>query len=124
MTVVIACDGQHFPPQGVRGGESGPVATTWHVEKSGTEKKLAGVIEITLKPGEFIKGTDTGGGGYGPASERDPDKVLKDVIQKWETLKRAEEVYGVAFQGRIEDGTLCVDPEKTSRLRSKLVANQ
>jgi N-methylhydantoinase B len=124
MTVVVACDGQHFPPQGVRGGEAGPLATSWHVGKTGTEEKLPGVIEITLEPGEFIRGTDTGGGGYGAAAERSPEKVLKDVVEKWETIKRAEEVYGVAFQGRVEDGTLSVDLEKTSSLRSKLKNSQ
>jgi len=39
-------------------------------------------------------------------------------------MSRAEEVYGVAFQGRVEDGTLSVDLEKTSSLRSKLKNSQ
>ncbi|MBT6673590.1 MAG: hypothetical protein HOB02_00045 [Proteobacteria bacterium] len=50
--------------------------------------------------------------------------MLKDVVEKWETTKRAEEVYGVAFQGRVEDSTLSVDREKTSSLRSKIKTGQ
>ncbi len=117
MTVVIACDGQHFPPKGVRGGQPGPVATTWHVKKDGQEEQLAGVIECELAPGEFVRGTDTGGGGYGEPKHRDPSRVLKDVREKWETTERARDIYGVAIVGSAEDETLEIDFSQTAKLR-------
>lgn len=118
MTVVIACDGQHFPPKGVNGGEPGPLATTWRVKKDGTEEQLAGVIECELAPGEFIRGTDTGGGGYGKPRHRDPARVLKDVREKWETMERAKETYGVVLKGSIEDESLSIDNTATEKLRN------
>jgi N-methylhydantoinase B len=40
-----------------------------------------------------------GGGGYGPARERDPELVRQDVIEGKVSVERAREVYGVAIDG-------------------------
>ncbi|MAJ11943.1 MAG: hydantoinase, partial [Thiotrichales bacterium] len=77
-----------------------------------------GVIECELAPGEFIRGTDTGGGGYGKPKDRDPARVLKDVREKWETMARAKETYGVVLKGSIEDENLSIDNTATEKLRN------
>ncbi len=121
MTIVISCDGQHYPPQGVQGGESSPPAETFIIRLDGTEEKMPGVVEANLEVGEWIKGTDTGGGGYGDPLERDPARVLYDVRERWETKARASEVYGVILVDP-KEGELEVDYIKTKELRERLVS--
>jgi N-methylhydantoinase B len=120
MTVVISCDGQVNPPQGVRGGQSGPAAATYRIKRDGTAEKLPGVVECRLEPGEWVRGLDAGGGGYGDPLERDPARVRRDVIERWETIERARDVYGVIFTGDVDDESLAVDPEATARRRQDL----
>jgi N-methylhydantoinase B len=122
MTVVVSCDGQVNPPQGVRGGHAGPPASTFKVGNSGKEEKLPGVVECRLEPGEWVRGVDAGGGGYGTPLEREPKRVLKDVLERWETLERAHDIYGVVFSGNVEDESLAVDEERTAALRRELAA--
>jgi N-methylhydantoinase B len=122
MMVVVSCDGQVFPPQGVRGGQSGPAAGTFKIFQDGREEKLPGVVACELAPGEWIRGVDAGGGGYGNPLERDPARVLRDVLERWETLQRAHEVYGVVLTGELADHSLQVDEPATAALRQRLLA--
>ena len=120
MTVVASCDAQHNPPQGVRGGKAGPPAQTYKIHKDGVKEKLPGVVECHLDPGEWIRGIDAGGGGYGDPLERDPERVLNDVLERWETLERAEKIYGVVFTGTPLEETLAVDVAATTQRRARL----
>jgi N-methylhydantoinase B len=45
---------------------------------------------------------------------------LKDVIERWETVARAHDLYGVVFTGRLEDDTLAVDAAATLARRTTL----
>lgn len=119
MTVVVSCDGQVNPPQGVRGGQAGPPAATYRIRADGSEEKLPGVVECRLASGEWIRGVDAGGGGYGNPLERDPERVRRDVQERWETAERAREVYGVVLTGSADDDSLAVDPAATRALRQE-----
>jgi len=56
-----------------------------------------------------------GGGGYGPAKERDPALVLRDVVLGRVSVAHAREAYGVAI---VADGDgFSVDAAGTARLR-------
>ena len=46
------------------------------------------------------------------------DKILKDVQEKWETIARAKETYGVVLKGSIEDENLSIDNTATEKLRN------
>lgn len=120
LTLVVSCDGQSNPPQGVRGGQAGPRAATYKIHRDGTEEKLPGVVECRLEPGEWVRGRDAGGGGYGDPLERDPARVCRDVLERWESAERARDVYGVVLTGAIEDDTLAVDPVATQARRLQL----
>jgi len=117
MTIVVSCDGQVNPARGVRGGHSGPPAATYKIKADGSQEKLPGVVECVLQPGEWIRGLDAGGGGYGDPLQRDPDRVLRDVFDAWETLERARDVYGVIFSGSLADDSLAVDQAATEKYR-------
>lgn len=120
MTVVVSCDGQVNPPQGVRGGQPGPAAATYRITRDGQTEKLPGVVECRLEPGEWIRGFDAGGGGYGDPLERAPARVCRDVMERWETTERARDVYGVVLVGTADDDTLTVDMAATDALRQQL----
>jgi len=118
MTVVITSDCNHFAPKGVRGGRDGVLATAYLVDADDREEKLPNVVQLELRPGQWIRGHESSGGGYGDPRTRDPDRVRNDVLEGWETVERARDIYGVALTGSVEDETLAVDAAQTARLRA------
>lgn len=120
MGAIWPCDGTHYPPKGVRGGQDGVLAQHWKVSANGAEQELPNVVITTVKKGEYIRGNTTSGGGYGNPFEREPRRVLKDVLEGIETMERARTLYGVVFDGRIEDESLSVDADRTQQMRQDL----
>ncbi|WP_322101825.1 hydantoinase B/oxoprolinase family protein [Paraburkholderia sp. J41] len=111
------CDGTHFPAKGVAGGHDGYPAQHFKIDANGAETELPNIVAEQLGDGEFVRGNHSSGGGYGNPLERDPRRVLHDVLEGYETVERAQTVYGVAFTGRIADESLAVDVPATSKLR-------
>ncbi|AMS45461.1 hydantoinase B/oxoprolinase family protein [Aminobacter aminovorans] len=120
MEVIWPCDGTIHPPKGVRGGEDGCRAHHTLKLADGTTTTLPPVVTMTMRKGDIVEGYSCSGGGYGPASERDPERVLKDVIDGIESLERARSVYGVIFSGSVADGTLAVDHEASRQHRMSM----
>ncbi|MBM3566690.1 MAG: hydantoinase B/oxoprolinase family protein, partial [Alphaproteobacteria bacterium] len=120
MTVIIPCDGQIRPAKGVLGGADGNPGASYHIDAEGRETKLPNVVKLEVKPGERLRGVDSSGGGYGNPLDREPECVLHDVIEHWETEKRGRDVYGVVFFGSLADGTLAVDFPATEVRRAKM----
>jgi N-methylhydantoinase B len=116
MEVLWPCDGTVYPPRGVRGGHDGLKCRHWKVNANGHAEELPSVAAVTLNKGEIVKGNQAGGGGYGSPLERDPQRVLRDVLERYETRERAEAVYKVLL---VEDehGELTVDGDGTRGLR-------
>ncbi|MDP7642662.1 MAG: hydantoinase B/oxoprolinase family protein, partial [Alphaproteobacteria bacterium] len=106
------------PARGVRGGLDGEPAAQWKVSANGDETKLPNVVQVELQAGEFVRGLEAGGGGYGSPYERAPERVLKDVERGWETVERARDIYGVALTGSVEDDDLAIDREATEAERT------
>ena len=115
MTIVVPCDMQENPPRGVRGGHGGAAARTWKVGRDGAASKLANFVTVTLQPGEWLCGTDNGGGGYGDPRERDVERVARDVRERWVSKDMAARIYGV-----ILDDRGAVDHAATRRQRAAL----
>jgi len=81
----------------------------------GTAKeKRVGTYRAKVVAGDRAIYETAGGGGYGPAIERDPSLVLEDVLEGYVSANAARDIYGVS----IVDGR--VDAEATRRLRSKV----
>jgi N-methylhydantoinase A len=120
MTVVVPSDGQHNPPQGVRGGRAGAAARTVKLHRDGRRETMPNVAIIDLLPGDHIIGYDNGGGGYGDPLERDAERVRDDVLERWVTPASALAVYGVVLTGAAEDDSLGIDLTATEATRDRM----
>jgi N-methylhydantoinase B len=110
-TFTILADRDRSGPWGVDGGSDGRRAEYVHV-RDGVETRLSSKTTLDLVPGDVISIRTCGGGGYGPAAAREPELVLRDVLEGKVSRERARDVYGVA----ILDG--CVDHVATEALRA------
>jgi N-methylhydantoinase B len=113
MDVVNGGDGSMIPARGARGGGGGTRMQMWRRRLDGTLEELSTFHRITLADGETLVGISCSGGGYGPPTERDPEHVAKDVLERFVSVERAREVYGVVCD---EDGT--IDLEATAGERA------
>jgi len=117
MNVNFVSDGCQNPARGVRGGGAGGNAQQYRRRVDGSLETLPGVTSTTLAPGERLVAVTCGGGGFGPALDRDPSRVAHQVREGWITRDRAERVYGVLL-----DETSQVDWDETRSKRAELAA--
>ena len=115
VEVIFACDGNHEPAAGARGGLAGGCSAQLLRAPDGAEEPVGGFATVILRPGEALVTVTCGGGGYGPPLDRDPARVVHDVREGWISEARAESVYGVALAGGE------VDEERTAELRRAAV---
>ena len=108
----------------MRGGGPGALAAASKLEADGSETALEPIGDVELRPGEWVRGLESGGGGYGDPLERDPELVRADVLEGWVSVGGAEKDYGVIFTGDPEDGSLAVNVEQTLNLREQLEGDQ
>lgn len=99
MRVFYMADYARHPAKGVRGGLPGTAASAHEVAADGSEKQVEAIGDSLLAPGEWIRGVEAGGGGYGDPLEREPAAVLHDVLERWVTPGAARDVYGVVLNG-------------------------
>lgn len=119
MTAMWPCDGTVIPPRGVNGGHNGLKCRHWKVNVGGQEQELPNVVSLELRVGEFVRGHQGSGAGYGDPLEREPARVLEDVLEKYETLDRAEAIYGVVLSRRTTE-PLAVDEAATLERRAHI----
>src|SRR5262249_2522526 len=102
------CSDRHeVKPWGIFGGEAGGNGSTL-IQKVGTTEwktvcELYGKISsskyanITLEPGDRIRLTAPGGGGYGYPTERDPTAVMEDLSEGYISKAGAAKSYGATI---------------------------
>jgi N-methylhydantoinase B len=119
MRVFYMADYARHPANGVRGGLPGTAASAHEVAADGSERQVEAIGDSLLQPGEWIRGIEAGGGGYGDPLQREPRAVLADVLERWVTPAAAREVYGVVLdeQGA---GDFALDLAATERRRAEL----
>lgn len=124
MTVAYFTEMHEDPPQGARGGHPGMRSDVAKINRDGNAEPLPPIGLVELQPGEFIRGNECGGGGYGNPHQRDPLRVLKDVMEGWVSEDKAREVYAVVITGDRDSGSLAIDDNATNKLRRGSVAHQ
>jgi N-methylhydantoinase B len=89
----VCCERTKSAPFGLAGGGAGaPTRVTLSV--NGSERTLPEKGAFTAPPGSLIHFHAPGAGGYGPARERDPEKLRDDVINEYVSRGAAARDYG------------------------------
>jgi N-methylhydantoinase B/oxoprolinase/acetone carboxylase alpha subunit len=122
MNVIYCSDGEENPAKGALGGLDGAPAQNFKRLANGEVRRLPGFHHEVCKPGEAVISITGAGGGYGDPRVRDPEEVAATVNRGWLTLKRAEEVYGVALVHAKNGVDYVVDEQRTKRLRGEAPA--
>ncbi|MFN0170014.1 MAG: hydantoinase B/oxoprolinase family protein [Bryobacteraceae bacterium] len=113
--VSVRSDRRDFPPYGLAGGAHGAPSSVVVNPGAEGERVLRTKVTDTLHPGDSLRHTQAGGGGWGHPFDRDPEKVLRDVLNDKVSLAKAEELYGVV----IDPSTMQVDEAATALRRSQ-----
>ena len=101
-------------PWGMAGGKE---AEAGHViVRPGTDREeRTGAIYYQMEAEDVIRNNSGGGGGWGNPLEREPQRVLDDVINDFVSLESARADYGVV----IDEDSLAIDRAATAALRAK-----
>lgn len=102
-------DRTKFPAMGFHGGKSGGIGEILLSDGTHPHPKSHYILEN----GQHVTLRLPGGGGYYLPIERDPERVLQDVIQGYVSIQAAETDYAVV----INPDTLMIDGTKTATLR-------
>ncbi|MGI9332469.1 MAG: hydantoinase B/oxoprolinase family protein, partial [Gammaproteobacteria bacterium] len=109
-------DRQKFQPFGLHGGRPGAFAAN-AINPDGDNPKIPpGKFMTTMVEGDVFRATLAGGGGWGDPLERDPSRVLEDVLDEKVSAKCARDEYGV----QIDTDTMQVNEEVTAELRARM----
>jgi N-methylhydantoinase B len=115
-TLGTRMDNTRFAPWGVKGGQAG--RTGYWVVNPGTahERSVKPIGDgFELKKGDLLRMATNGGGGWGDPFDRDPQRVLRDVLDGFVSLESARRDYGVA----LDLAARRVDEDATRALRSQ-----
>ena len=107
-------DRQRFAPYGLYGGEAGALGRTVMNPGPG-EEIVHGKQSREFSYGDVISFQQPGAGGYGDPLDRDPARVLEDVLDDYVSVGAALVRYGVVIAGAEPD--LAIDVAATERVR-------
>ncbi|HTX00650.1 MAG TPA: hydantoinase B/oxoprolinase family protein, partial [Acidimicrobiales bacterium] len=93
----VRSDRQHHLPGGLGGGAAGsPSANVLDPDTPGCTR-LAGNVVVPISAGQVFRHVTAGGGGFGPAAERDRQLVAEDVLDGKLTPQHAARAYGLVL---------------------------
>jgi N-methylhydantoinase B len=96
-TVSILAERNKIPPWGLSGGREAAKGEFFLMSSDGTKRKISSKSNFQIKKGETLIIRTPGGGGYGDPWERDPNAVLRDVLNELVSVEAAEREYGVSI---------------------------
>ena len=112
------------PPWGLNGGKDG--ATSDYLLKLPGQDEWESVdvgLHPVPKDSRVIIRT-AGGGGWGDPLEREPEKILEDVIEGFIAAEAAKKEYGVILKPALGANPYVLDPEATRETRSLMKKEQ
>jgi N-methylhydantoinase B len=92
----VRSDKRRYPPHGLFGGKDG--SPSINLVNPGPAERLLPVLmtEVEkLRRGDIYRHVMSGGGGFGDPLEREPERVLEDVLDERVSPEHAERAYGV-----------------------------
>jgi len=103
-----------FSTWGLFGGKGGTKAHGLHIQ-DGVERPLKKEI-FFCRRGDLLRAVLPGAGGWGDPLERDPMRVLEDVLDEKVSIEGARRDYGVV----IDNESMSIDEEATRHLRKTM----
>jgi N-methylhydantoinase B len=89
------------------------------IDVDGAPRDLGGLVDgEPVLAGQIVRVRTTGGGGWGEPLEREPEWVLRDVIDGMVSAAAVRDDYGVVLSGTGSE--LAVDEQATQMLRDRL----
>ena len=116
ISLRVRSDRAKHPPWGILGGESAAPPRVVLNPGKPHEQVPAGKSTSVVNRGDTLLTQWCGGGGYGDPLDREPERVLEDVIEEKVSPQRARNTYGVV----INTDTRTIDWEATEKLRADL----
>ena len=108
-------DRRDHPPYGLEGGGTGAPSAHVHITASGEQNLPTMPMRgFAAAAGDVFRLVGAGGGGYGDAMTREPERVLADVVAEKVSIEGARRNYGVV----IDPVRLIVDAQATETLRA------
>jgi N-methylhydantoinase B len=119
-TVYTYVVGRKYPMPGIaRGRPGGP--NRLELKVGGKAEEAGRVTRMVFhEAGESIAYHYGGGGGWGDPLDREPERVLDDVLDEYVSIRSAREDYGVVLTGSLEQLDLAIDSAATERLRREM----
>ena len=105
---------------GIYGGKAGAAWGSYIIRADGTRENLHSKQVFELQTGDVFYRFTGGGGGYGDPLERDPQRVLADVLDRKVSAESAREDYGVVLSA----DRLALEENATAALRAELAAER
>jgi N-methylhydantoinase B len=105
-------------PWGLHGGGDALGSEAYVIKPDGTQDRVPRTDRYPFPAGYRVRMLTGGGGGYGPAFERDPERVRLDVVNELVSLESARRDYGVALDPK----TFALDADATRELRARWLA--
>ena len=109
-------DRQKFAPYGLGGGKPGKLGRTV-INPGPSERIVHGKQSREFGYDDVISFQQSGAGGYGDPLERDPQRVLEDVLDDYVSIEAARRDYGVVITGAAP--ALTVDERATREIRKR-----
>lgn len=111
----VRIDSVDTPPWGVNGGQAGRPGSCIINPGRPDERKISAFSDGTIvRRGDVVRVMTGGGGGWGHPYDREPERVLQDVLNGFVSSERAREDYGVV----LNDSGVAVDAPATRRRRA------
>lgn len=106
MTFSYMSDRQKVAPWGIHGGSEGAKAELL-IQRAGSEDWLTATqafnkvspskfANVPVRPGDRVRITSPAGGGWGPATARDPERLAQDLLDGFVTPEQARTAYAPA----------------------------
>ncbi len=95
-TAALCMERMTSPPFGLLGGAAGSAAVVTLTAPDGAARELPSKGAFSAPAGSVIDMATPGSGGFGPASERDPAAIGRDLREGYVSAEAARRDYGVA----------------------------
>jgi N-methylhydantoinase B len=95
-TAALCMERMTSPPFGLLGGRPGSAAVVTLATPDGTRRPLPSKGAFAAPAGSVIDMATPGSGGFGPASERDPVAIGRDLLEGYVSAEGATRDYGIA----------------------------